>query len=69
MSRENPADNLIQVNVQMSRFELTQVEDWRRVQPEIPSRAAAVRTFMVRGLKTSSDVPAGKLPSAKEQAA
>jgi len=27
MSTRNPADNLIQVNVQMSRFELTQVED------------------------------------------
>jgi hypothetical protein len=68
MSRENPAENLIQVNVHLSPSEYTQVEDWRRVQPGIPSRASAVRGFMVKGMKVSSDVPAAK-PSVKGQAA
>jgi hypothetical protein len=49
--------------------ELDQIEDWRRAQPEIPALAAAVRTFVIRGLKASTDVPAGKRASAKDQAA
>jgi hypothetical protein len=37
--------------------ELDQIESWRRVQPEIPGLATAIRVFVIRGLKASTDVP------------
>jgi hypothetical protein len=57
------------VHTTFHRSELDQIENWRRAQPEIPALAAAVRTFVIRGLKASSDVPAGKRPSIKDTAA
>lgn len=41
--------------------EFQQLEDWRRAQPEIPSRASAIRAFTVQAIKASTD---GKLATA-----
>ncbi len=50
----------IQVNVQLYRPELDQIEGWRKAQPGFPSRAAALRNFISLGLKASTDVPPTK---------
>jgi hypothetical protein len=60
---ERKAMKAIQVNVQLYRPELDQIEGWRKAQPGFPSRAAALRNFISLGLKASTDIPA------KEQAA
>jgi len=46
------------IHTQFYEPEIEQLENWRRAQPEIPSQAATVRTFVMRGLKASADVPA-----------
>lgn len=58
----------IQVNVQIYRPELDQIEGWRKAQLGFPSRAAALRNFISLGLKASTDVPAIKGPSARDHA-
>jgi hypothetical protein len=50
------------IHTQFHWPEFQQLENWRRAQPEIPSQAAAVRTFVIRGLKASTDVPTNRPP-------
>ena len=49
--------------------ELEQIENWRRVQSSVPALATAVRTFVIRGLKASTDIPATRRTAAKDSAA
>jgi hypothetical protein len=68
MSGEKRAARAVQVNAQLYGPELAQIDDWRRAQPGIPSRAAAIRNFVNLGLKASTDVPRMR-PSDKDRVA
>jgi hypothetical protein len=57
------------VHVQIHGSDLDLIENWRRSQPQIPAMATAVRILALQSAKASTDVPDGKLPSAKDQAA
>ena len=57
------------IHTQFDGPEIEQLENWRRAQPKIPSQAAAVRTFVIRGMKASTDIPAVKQPPAGGSAA
>ena len=69
MSEQKRTAKAVQVGIQLYRPELDKIEDWRRVQSGIPSRSAAVRTFVLRGIKASTDVPATKRAAATDTAA
>jgi hypothetical protein len=65
MSQENRS-RLIQTWFYDSQ--LNEIENWRRAQPGIPSRAAAIRNFVSIGLLKASPADT-KLPSSKDTAA
>jgi hypothetical protein len=51
----------VRVHVMMTPSELRSIDDWRRHQPALPSRAAAIRTLIRRGL--AAKVPAKAIPA------
>lgn len=52
------------VNVNFRRADYERIEDWRRAQPEIPSLAATVRAFALKGLKAAAAAAPPKRRSA-----
>ena len=44
----------VSVNMKMSPEFVTLIDDWRRVQPKLPSRNEAVRALILRGLETAN---------------
>jgi hypothetical protein len=46
----------LSVNMKMSSEFVTLIDDWRRVQPKLPSRNEAVRTLILKGLETEAAV-------------
>jgi metal-responsive CopG/Arc/MetJ family transcriptional regulator len=39
------------IPVHMTKNEVEQLDEWRRQQPDLPSRAEAIRRLIFRGLK------------------
>jgi len=54
MTNEHGADASTQVQVRMSGELFERLEDWRRHQPALPARAAAVRTLLAQVLGTAA---------------
>jgi len=52
----------IGISLRLSDFQ--KLEDWRREQPEIPSRAGAIQKWVLQGLKAATDAPPAKRRSA-----
>jgi hypothetical protein len=50
-----PATKQVNIGFRWSDYEL--LENWRRAQPEIPSVAATIRTFVLQGLKDDERHP------------
>jgi hypothetical protein len=56
MARQNARQMMIYIDFDV----LAQVEDWRRHQPVIPSRTAAIHHFIKRGLEADRKNPKTK---------
>jgi hypothetical protein len=61
-----PPDKSVAIVLRPSDYEL--VENWRRAQPNIPSRAEIIRTFALDGIRAASE-KTGLLPPARPERA
>lgn len=51
-------DNLTErMNLNVSPATIRAIDDWRRVQPDIPSRAEAARALIMRGIEADKAAP------------
>lgn len=50
------------VHLMMTASELRAIEEWRRQQPDLPTRAEAIRRLIGLGLTRSSSLSAGISP-------
>jgi hypothetical protein len=56
----------IRVHLMMTPSELKSIDDWRRQQPDLPSRAAAIRSLIRRRLSARAE-PAKSLSRPKSR--
>jgi len=52
--RGRPVADTEPITVRLDKARIAKLDDWRRVQPDLPNRPEGIRRLMDRGLKESS---------------